>query len=32
VEGSEASDRGTVGGKYGECIGIRVPYQRNNNG
>ena len=32
AEGSEASDRGPVGGKYGECIGIRVPCQRNNNG
>ena len=31
VEGSEASDRGIVAGKDGECIEIRVPCQRNNN-
>src|SRR5262249_56273102 len=31
VEGSEASDRGIVGGKDGECIEIRVPCQRKNN-
>src|ERR1017187_2665131 len=32
AEGSEASDHGTVEGKYGECIEIRVPCQRNNSG